>query len=104
MGFLNFFAKPSQPVAFPKRVGSYSVDHEGNVLVSTVTIAFPEAQMQEIGLAVLNAFRQAREAQLPLKELIFDFAEMRIVAREVRNGAIIFLLPTHPEIPRLNPL
>jgi len=41
----------------------------------------------------LNAFRQATTAQLPLSELVVEYPSLRITARELRGGAIIFLAP-----------
>jgi len=40
-------------------------------------------------------FRQARKAQLPLAEMTIHFSSLKITARELRGGAIIFLAPKH---------
>ena len=37
--------------------------------------------------------REARTAQLPLAEVSIHFASLRITARELRGGALIFLFP-----------
>jgi hypothetical protein len=45
-------------------------------------------------------FRQARDAQMPLAEFSIHFASLRITAREMRGGAVIFLSPrTVPTLP-----
>jgi hypothetical protein len=49
--------------------------------------------VQEIATQVLVAFKQAREAQLPLSELVVNYAALKLTARELRGGAIIFLAP-----------
>ena len=38
-------------------------------------------------------FREARAAQMPLAEVSLHFGSLRITARELRGGAIIFLFP-----------
>jgi len=42
---------------------------------------------------VVVLFREARDAQMPLAELTLHYASLRITARELRGGAIIFLFP-----------
>jgi hypothetical protein len=49
--------------------------------------------MLEIGQQVLTALRAARQAQLPLSELIINYSALKLLARELRGGAIIFLMP-----------
>ena len=46
-----------------------------------------------IGHDVLSLFREARAAQMPMAEISLHFASLRITARELRGGAIIFLFP-----------
>ena len=94
MGFLNLFSKPSAGVqVLPS--GTLTVDRNNQVLATTVSSACSEAVLQEIGDQVLTLFRQARKAQLPLSELTLHFASLKITARELRGGAIIFLAPKH---------
>jgi hypothetical protein len=73
--------------------GSVTVDRDGNIITSTVSSAYPKALLGEIGRDVLRLFRDAREAQMPLAEISIHFASLRITARELRGGAIIFLFP-----------
>jgi hypothetical protein len=73
--------------------GSFTLDREGRVIISTVTQSFPDTLLKEIGDQVLATFRSAQEAQLPLSELIVHFSSLTLTARELRGGAIIFLSP-----------
>ena len=45
------------------------------------------------GRDVLELLREARTAQIPLTEVSLHFGSLRITARELRGGAIIFLFP-----------
>jgi len=49
--------------------------------------------MSEIGRIVLDAFRRAQAASLPLSDLYVHFSGITISAREMRGGALIFLNP-----------
>ena len=62
-------------------------------MTSTLPQSFSEARMKEIGQQVIASFGAARQAQMPLSELIVYFAALKILARELRGGAIIFLMP-----------
>jgi hypothetical protein len=92
MGLLSLFAKPPAKLV-PLPAGSFSVDREGRVLISTLSRAFPEELVQEIATQVLAVFRSAQTAQLPLSELVIRCSSLKITARELRGGAIIFLAP-----------
>ena len=73
--------------------GSFTVDAEGQVIASTLPRSFPELHVHEIGEQVLNAFHGAKNVGLPLNEVVLHFSAMKITARELRGGAIIFLAP-----------
>jgi len=92
MGLLNLFAKPPARL-IPLPSGSFSVDREGRILISTVSQAFPEEFINEISELVLTAFRTAHQAKLPLAEINFRYSTLKITARELRGGAIVFLAP-----------
>jgi hypothetical protein len=51
--------------------------------------------MHAIAAAVLETFHQAEAAELPLRELNIEFACMKVTARELRGGALVFLAPRH---------
>ena len=73
--------------------GSFTLDREGRVMTSTLPQSFPASQMKEIGARVLASFRAAKKAQMPLSEIIIHYAALKVLARELRGGAIIFLMP-----------
>ncbi len=94
MGFLNLLqpkAAPTAAVRLPS--GSFTVDRAGRVMISTLPRSFPESHVREIGLIVLALFRSAQEQRLPLSELFIHYAALKISARDLRGGAIVFLAP-----------
>ena len=95
MGFLKrlFHFRRYRAVVQQLPTGSIAVDRDGNVVTSTVSSAYPKALLHEIGRSVLTLFREAREAQMPLAEVSIYFVSLRITARELRGGAVIFLFP-----------
>jgi hypothetical protein len=92
MGLLSLFAKPSAKMV-PLPSGTFTVDRDGRVLASTLSRGFPEVLVQEIGSQILSVFRSAQEAQLPLFEISVRYSSLKITARELRGGAIVFLAP-----------
>jgi hypothetical protein len=95
MGLLNLFSKAS-PTLLRLPSGSFTVDREGMVLVGTLPSNFPDELTHVIGQRVLETFRQAEKAQLPLSEVTVNYPSLTITARELRGGAIIFLSPKSP--------
>ena len=94
MGFLGLFSKSSPGVqVLPS--GTLTVDRNNHILATTVSSTCSAELLQQIGDEVLTLFRQARKAQLPLGELTIHFSSLKINAREMRGGAIIFLTPKH---------
>ena len=79
--------------------GSFTVDCTGRVLMGTLPSTFPEELIEEISRLVLQAFREAGEAQLPLSQLVIQYPSLRITARELRGGAIVFLAARGPHPP-----
>ena len=98
MGLLSLFSKPA-PSLLKLPAGSFTVDREGAVIVGTLPSSFPTALAQDIGEQVLAAFREAERAQLPLASLTINYPSLKISAREMRGGAIIFLSPKVPYAP-----
>lgn len=92
MGLLSLFSR-AEPSLLHLPSGSFTVDRSGRVLVGTLPSSFPRELLHDIARQVLDAFREAGEAQLPLTDLIFTYPSLRISARELRGGAIIFLAP-----------
>jgi hypothetical protein len=92
MGLLSLFSKsPSALKPLPR--GSFTVDREGRVLASTLPLSFPTELAGEIALDVLFSFKQAHAARIPLREIVVRYANLKLTARELRGGAIIFLVP-----------
>ena len=98
MGLLSLFSQAA-PTLLSLPSGSFTVDREGRFLVGTLPSAFPRELQDAIAEEVLTAFREASAAQLPLSELVIHFASLRITARELRGGAIIYLAPLAPSTP-----
>jgi len=97
MGFLKYlkrlFRFRSRATVQILPSGSIAVDREGHVVSSTVSSAYSRDLLQAIGRDVLTLFREARESQMPLAEVNIQFVSLRITARELRGGAVIFLFP-----------
>ena len=98
MGFLNLFSKPAPQLArLPS--GTFTMDRTGRVVIGTVASDVSGETVQQIGRSVLQTFREAQEAHLPLSELIVNYGSLKITARELRGGAIVFLTPVNPITP-----
>lgn len=94
MGLLDFFSsKKDAPTIDRLPNGSFTVDRDGNVLTSTLPRSFSEAIVREIGKTVMEAMSSAREANLPVTELIVYFSGLKVTAKEQRGGVMIFLAP-----------
>ncbi len=93
MGFLKGILKtaPRQPARLP--TGSFTVNQEGRVVTYTLPQSFPAARMVEIGRQVLAFFRGARDAHVTVGELVVIYPALKLTARELRGGAIVFLAP-----------
>jgi hypothetical protein len=100
MGFLDRFTKKKpEPVPLRLRAGSFTVSSSGNVIIGTLPSSFPVSTMNEIAAQVLRSFREAAEEQSPLDELIIHYPNLKITARNLQGGAIIFLAPKTPLTP-----
>jgi hypothetical protein len=89
----NFFRRrfTGRPSKLPS--GTFALDQSGRVVVSTLPQNFPQSEMQEIGARVLAFFRGAQRAQMPLQELNVYYPTLKVTARFLRGGALIFLSP-----------
>lgn len=98
MGFLSLFSRPApaEPTLLRLPTGSFTVDREGKVLVGTLPSSFPEEMIHAIAEVVLQTFREATDTQLLLSEIVIQYPSLRISARELRGGAIIYLSPRGP--------
>jgi hypothetical protein len=93
MGLLNLLPKPSQLNLVRLPSGSFTVDADGQILVSTLPYNFPLDWAEQIAQHVVTVFHQAEAAQIPLRELVADYSSLKLTARSLRGGAIIFLSP-----------
>lgn len=93
MGLLGWFSKKeaAQPPALPN--GSMTMDRNGVILTSTLQKDVPKEALQQTGLAVLHIFREAKAAGVDLTEIDFQLGLVKIKAREMRGGAMIFFSP-----------
>lgn len=92
MGLMNLFSKPAATLTrLPS--GCFTADRAGKIITSTLPQSFPTIMAQEIAAQVLAVFSEAQTAQLPLTELVVHYASLKITAREMRGGAIVFLTP-----------
>jgi hypothetical protein len=103
MGFLNLFQKrAATPLRIPK--GCISLDSKGQPLSGTIPSDFPKEVVSKVGAAVLGTFREAMEARIPLQEITIHYRSLRITAKSMRGGAMIFLVPLMMSSPdTLNP-
>jgi hypothetical protein len=90
MGFLRLFSRAT-PTLLRLPSGSFTMDREGKVLVRTLPSSYPTELVEEIGEQMIAAFRDATAAQLPLSEIVVNFSSLKITARELRGGVIVFL-------------
>ena len=104
MGFLKSLFKSvdtQRLIRLPS--GSFTLDADGKIMTSTLPQSFPEEYVKEIGKQVLACFRGAEKAQQPMTEIILNYAALKILARELRGGAMIFLMPqTTSQSPKRN--
>ena len=101
MGFLKkIFGSQAAVQMLP--TGTITVDRNGNVVTSTVSSAFSKKLLKLIATDVLELLNEARAAQTPLAEVSLHFGSLRVTARELRGGAIIFLLPQAALFPTTN--
>lgn len=93
MGFLSRFFKPADSGLVHLPAGSFTLDRDGRVMTSTLPQSFPSEHLRAIGDKVLASFQSAKKAQMPLSEIIIHYSALKLLARELRGGAIVFLMP-----------
>ena len=95
---LKFFSSKAQSALVRLATGCFTVDRNGHIVASTLPQSFPVSQVQAIAQRVLSAFRAAQQQNLPLTELMVNYAALTLTAREMRGGAIVYLT-TRPMSP-----
>ena len=100
MGLLRFFTPKAEATVLRLPQGSFSVDPDGSMLAGTLPSSFPAEMANLIATAVLAVFRSAGEAHLSISSICIQYPSLKITAREMRGGAMIFLTPK--ALPRNN--
>jgi hypothetical protein len=90
MGLLTSWFRSPKPL-LQLHSGSFSMDRTGRILATTLPSTFPHHLIVTIGLCIAVTFQEAQTAQMPLSEIIVHYPGLRITAREMRGGAMIFL-------------
>lgn len=93
MGLLSTLLKPAPARLVRLPSGSFTLDRDGQVVTSTLPLSFPATHLEEIGRQVLDYFRGAQLAQIPIRDLVVNYPALKLTARELRGGAIVFLTP-----------
>jgi hypothetical protein len=92
MSILSLFSKTS-PTLLRLPSGSLTVDRNGVVLTRTLPSSFPAELVEEVAAKVMRMFQNAAAAHLTLSEITVNYTSLKITARELRGGAMIFLSP-----------
>jgi hypothetical protein len=103
MGFLKKLFGGGNAAVQQLPTGTITVDRDGQVVTSTVSSAYPKKLLRDVGRDVLEIFRDARAAQMPLAEVSLHYGSVRLTARELRGGAIIFVFPQTALMPTPTP-
>ena len=99
MGFLDIFSKSKSASTSPLEIpaGTFTVDKDGEVLSSTLPASFPAECVTRITKPILAAFAGAKSAHIPLNEIVISYSALKITAKEMRGGAMVFLSPHGPQ-------
>jgi hypothetical protein len=94
MSFITaFFIKPKKPALVQLPTGTFTIDRNGQIITSTLPQSFHPMDVQTIGNNVLAAFRSAERAEMRFAEFIIHYSGLKVLAREQRGGAIVFVMP-----------
>jgi hypothetical protein len=95
VGVLKLFRRTAPPLQrLPS--GTFTADREGRIVISTLSSTFPSERLAELARHIVSTFREAQAADLPLSELVIHYSSLKINARELRGGALVFLMPQTP--------
>lgn len=105
MGVLKQFTRAQTPPHLDRLPsGCFTLHRGGDFVASTLPSSFSHTLLMEIGRVVLAVFSGAERTKLPLQELHIRFSGLRISARELRGGALVFLEPATLQLPRTQAL
>ena len=96
MGLLNLFTKPKSVALMRLPSGSFTMDRNGKIIVTTLASNFPRELLQDMGQTMIDTFADARKAGLPLDKLVVQYGSLRVSARELSGGTIVFFSPVTP--------
>ena len=100
MGILKSGLRVQKPLALERLPGGcFSLHSDGGLVASTLPSSFARHVIMEIGTVVLDAFKHAHAAGLPLTELNLHYSGLTIAARDLRGGALVFLQPATLQLP-----
>ncbi len=92
MSFITeFLIKPQKHAPVRSPAGSFTVNSKGQIMTSTLAQSFPSADLHAIAKAVLRAFGSSEASGIAVRELSIYYLALKIVARRMRGGAILFL-------------
>jgi len=105
MGFVTqIFIKPSKAALVQVPTGSFKMDQSGRLMTSTLPAAFAAAHVEAIGTEIARAFLSGDRAQVALTQLTVDYPALKLLARKMRHGLMVFLVPrTLGSSPELKP-
>jgi len=94
MGFVTqIFIKPSKAALVQVPTGSFKMDRSGHLMTSTLPVSFAAAHAEAIGAEVANAFLSGERAQVALTQLTIEYPALKLLARKMRHGLMVFLVP-----------
>jgi len=101
MGVLKPFVRTTIPVEAGRMPsGCFAVHREGEIICSTLPHWFPAKTAIEIGRVVIAAFRISGETNVTLNEFFIRYSGLTILARDLRGGALVFLIPNEAHFAR----
>ncbi len=93
MGFVTqIFIKPSKAALVQVPAGSFKMDQSGHIVTSTLPASFAAAHAEAIATEVARAFLSGERAQVALTQLTIDYPALRLLARKMRHGLMVFLV------------
>ena len=92
---MSFFSsKSSSPETLAQLpAGSFSVDSSGEILVGTVPSDWLNRHGPPLARVLVSTFAAAEAQACPLAEIVVRFAGLKVTARNLRGGALVFLAP-----------
>jgi hypothetical protein len=93
MGLLTLFRGGGKADVKRLPAGTFTIDSRGRIVSSTIPTSAAGGQLSEIGQHIMAIFQGARNANVPLYQLVVTYGVFKITAREMRGGAIVFMAP-----------